>query len=102
MRIERFKEFYKLSKIVWSAHGVQRLQECDISISDVGKCIMNGEIIEEYNEEAPAKSSALIYGKVNGKVLHIVLGIDEEQIYFVTGYIPDKSKFNDDLRTRRK
>ena len=102
MKIERFRELYKIHRILWSSHGLQRLQERDISIDDVGTCIMTGEIIEEYNSEPPAKPSVLIYGEVNGKVFHIVLGIDDEQIYFVTAYIPNRIKFNNDLKTRRE
>ena len=29
-------------------------------------------------------------------------GIDDEQIYFVTAYVPNTDKFEEDLKTRRK
>lgn len=102
MNISDFQKFYNLNKIVWSTHGLARMQERDISIEDVGNCILHGEIIEEYVEEPPAKSSALLFYKNNDRVIHVVLGIDDEQIYFVTAYIPNTDKFEEDLKTRRK
>lgn len=102
MKISDFQNFYKLNKIVWSTHGLARMQERDISIADIGNCILNGEIIEEYTEEPPSKSSALLFYKNENKAIHVVLGIDEEQIYFVTAYIPTSDKFEEDMKTRRK
>ena len=63
---------------------------------------MNGEIIEEYPDDYPYPS-ALIFGrKLAGEIIHVVCGIGEENLYFITAYEPNKEKFMDDLRTRRK
>lgn len=103
MYIESFRKLYSDGKIKWSSHGLVRMQERDITIDDVANCILNGEIIEEYIEKPPAKDSVLIYGKtLSNKVIHIVLGIDSESIYFVTAYFPTLEKFEEDLKTRRK
>ena len=61
------------------------------------------KIIESYLEEPPAKSSVLIYGSTqDNKVIHIIVGFDDEQLYFVTAYYPNTDKFENDLKTRRK
>ena len=74
MYIESFRKLYSDGKIKWSSHGLVRMQERDITIDDVANCILNGEIIEEYIEQSPAKDSVLIYGKtLSNKVIHIVL-----------------------------
>ena len=39
------------SKILWTQHGLQRMQERDISRADVKHGIETGEIIEEYPDD---------------------------------------------------
>ena len=103
MNIDNLKQLYRCGNIKWSTHGLVRMQERGITIDDVGNCILNGDIIEEYIEKPPAKDSVLIYGKtLSNKALHVVMGIDNEQIYFVTAYFPTLEKFENDLKTRRK
>ena len=102
MEINDFKKFCIEWKIRWTTHGLARLQERNISVADVKNCIINGEIIEEYPTDFP-NPSALIFGKsLQEKILHVVCGIDENILYFVTAYEPTTEKFLEDLRTRRK
>ncbi len=99
--IDNFKKFCTEGKILWTSHGLARLQERDISVDDVKNCIMNGEIIEEYPEDFP-NPSALIFGKtLQEKIIHVVCGIDESFLYLITAYIPTTEKFFEDLKTRR-
>ena len=102
MNISNFKLFCAEGKILWTAHALERLQERDISVADVKSCIMNGEIIEEYPDDFP-HPSALIFGcDLNGKIIHVVCGIDENFLYLITAYVPTAGKFLDDLKTRRR
>ena len=39
---------------------------------------------------------------VNNRILHIVAGCDNINIYIITAYYPDTKKFENDLKTRRK
>ena len=101
MDINNFKKFCSERKIRWTAHGLARLQERNISVSDVKNCIMNGEIIEEYPKDFP-HPSCLIFGKnLHEKILHVVCGTDENFLYLITAYYPTTEKFLEDLRTRR-
>ncbi|MCI8433448.1 MAG: DUF4258 domain-containing protein, partial [Lachnospiraceae bacterium] len=45
MNIEIIQSLYRTAKIKWSTHCLERMQERDISIDDIGDCIMSGEII---------------------------------------------------------
>ena len=102
MDINDFKKFCACGKILWTAHALERLQERDISVDDVKNCIMNGEVIEEYPNDFP-NPSALIFGcALDGKILHVVCGIDENFLYLITAYVPTTEKFFDDLKTRRQ
>ena len=102
MDINSFKKLCAEGKLLWTSHGLGRLQERNISVGDVKNCIMNGEIIEEYPDDFP-NPSALIFGcDLNEKIIHVVCGIDEKFLYLVTAYIPTTKKFLDDLKTRRQ
>ena len=61
MNIEDLKKFLNMSKIKWSVHCFERMQERDISRADVKNCILNGEIIEDYPNDFPYPS-CLIFG----------------------------------------
>lgn len=48
------------------------MQERDISRADVKKCVLEGEIIEDYPEDFP-HPSCLIFGyTINDKIIHVV------------------------------
>lgn len=90
------------SRIIWTQHCLERMQERDISRADVKNGILTGEIIEEYPDDYP-HPSCLIFGyTINNRILHIVAGCDTINIYIITAYYPDTKKFEEDLKTRRK
>ena len=90
------------SRIIWTQHCLERMQERDISRADVKNGILTGEIIEEYPDDYP-HPSCLIFGyTINNRILHIVAGCDSINIYIITAYYPDTKKFEEDLKTRRK
>ena len=90
------------SNIKWAKHCLERIQERDISISDVESCLQTGEIIEYYPDDFP-HPSCLIYGHTKeNKILHIVVGSDGNTIFFITAYFPSTDKFEKDLKTRKE
>lgn len=102
MNIELIKDLYIKSKIKWSTHCLERMQERDISINDVENCIISGEIIEDYPDDFP-HPSCLIFGYTIGKdILHVVVGTDNTILYIITAYYPNTKKFMEDLKTRRE
>lgn len=102
MQIEQVKEYIDKKEIKWSVHCLERMQERDISRADVKKCIETGEIIEDYPEDFP-NPSCLIFGyTIDEKVLHVVVGMDENSLYIITSYFPNTMKFEDDLKTKRR
>ena len=102
MNIELVKDLYTHSKIKWSIHCLERMQERDITIDDVGNCIMSGEIIEDYPIDFP-HPSCLIFGyTIKNTVLHVVVGTDGTTLFIITAYYPNTQKFMEDLKTRRE
>lgn len=69
---------------------------------DIEKALLNGEIIEEYENDYPYPS-CLVYGiNLNNKVIHIVCGLNEIELWIITAYYPDNIKWEDDLKTRKE
>lgn len=102
MQIDKIKELCNQAKIRWSAHCLERMQERDISRSDVKNCLANGEVIEDYPDDFP-HPSCLIFGyTVDNKVIHLVVGSDGQYVYIITAYFPNAIKFEDDLKTRKE
>lgn len=102
MNLLEIQEFCNMSKIRWSQHCLERMQERDISIKDVKNCILFGEIIEEYPDDFP-NPSCLIFGyTINNNVIHVVVGKDEEYICIITAYYQSTDRFKNDLKTRRE
>ena len=102
MDLELCRRLCLESKIIWTQHCLERMQERDISRADVTNGIQTGEVIENYPDDYP-NPSCLVFGyTVNGRILHIVVGCDMINIYIITAYYPDTSKFENDLKTRKK
>lgn len=102
LKIETIKEFIRTGKIRWTNHCVVRLFQRNISQEDIENALLNGEIIEEYENDYPYPS-CLVYGiNLNNKVLHVVCGANETEFWIITAYYPDNIKWKDDLKTRKE
>ena len=104
MDIKQLQTLYNASdsNIKWAKHCLERMQERDISINDVESCLQTGEIIEEYPDDFP-HPSCLIFGHTKeNRILHIVIGSDGINLYFITAYFPNTDKFEKDLKTRKE
>lgn len=102
MNLKVLQDLCADSKLIWTQHCLQRMQERDITRADVKNGIKTGEIIEAYPDDFP-NPSCLIFGyTVKGSILHVVAGCDNINVYIITAYYPDTSKFELDLKTRRK
>ena len=64
MNFDKLKELCRLSRIKWSKHALERMQERNIRRDDVKNCIMHGEI-------------------------HVVVSCNGENVGLITAYFPD-------------
>jgi len=101
--IASIRDAFSEGQVEWRQHALVRLLERNISREDIGKIVEKGEIIEEYHPSG-GLPSCLIFGKVKGKVYHVVIGWNdlEKMAYVVTVYTPNLKHFEEDLKTRRK
>ena len=88
-------------RIFWQRHALVRMLERGISRQMVKTCILEGTIIERYNDDKPLPS-VLVLGFPEGP-LHVVAAYDktERTGYIITAYRPDDRHFEADFTTRR-
>ena len=60
MNLEIYQKLCAESKILWTQHCLQRMQERDISRADVKNGIATGEIIEDYPDDFPNPSCLML------------------------------------------
>ncbi len=99
--IDDIKSINKYDNYIVTKHGWKRSMERGISLSIIHDSIECGEIIENYDDDEPFPS-CLILGYYNGKPVHIVLSVNECQIFIITAYYPDLSRWKEDYRTRKE
>lgn len=83
-------------------HAAKRLEQRNISISDVISCILDGEIIEQYLDDYPHPSCLILGFSVKQKNIHVVVGSNLETIWVITAYYPDLNKWEQDFRIRKE
>lgn len=102
LNINRIRELVTNKQIRWTNHVVIRLLQRNISQKDVEYALLNGEIIEEYENDYPYPS-CLVYGiSINNEVIHVVCGAGKEELWIITAYYPNNNEWNDDMKTRKE
>lgn len=88
--------------VIFRLHAVQRMFERNISTENVRRVLSEGVVIEEYPDDTPYPSR-LILGWCEGRPIHVVVAINEEDssVIVVTVYEPDQEKWDADLSRRR-
>ena len=102
MKEDTIKEMVKTGNIRWTNHVLIRLLQRNITQTDIENALLNGEIIEEYENDYPYPS-CLVYGlNLNNEVLHIVCGITQTELWIITAYYPDDTECEKDFKTRKE
>ena len=102
LNINAIQQMVKDGKIRWTNHIILRLFQRNITQKDIENDLLNGEIIEYYENNYPYPS-CLVYGiNLNNEVLHIVCGANKTELWIITAYYPDNLKWKNDLKTRKE
>ena len=101
INIETLRKYYEQDRIIISIHAQERLRQRGIKQKDIRKCIIAGEIIEQYPDDFPFPSCLIFGYSENGGVIHVVVSDEGTLGRIITAYIPNTEKFEEDLKTRR-
>jgi len=93
LKIKWIQERIKKDEYYFSEHGDRERQEEDLTIKEIEEAILDGRILEEY-EDAGRGVSCLVVGFTEaGKPLHVVCGLRRDWLVLITVYIPKAPKF---------
>ena len=102
INIETIKEQVGRRNIIWTKHCLNRLNQRNISISDVKRAISNGRIIECYANDYPYPSCLILGKGKNNRNIHMVCSVCQGFVCMITAYYPDTNKWEKDMETRRE
>ncbi len=97
----KWQDVMEIGIIEWRKHALERMLQRNISRTEVKDALIQGEIIEEYEDDKPFESALFL--RITSKPLHVVASIDivNHIIYVITAYRPDSDNFKNDFKTRR-
>jgi len=104
------QEFLKLvrekaeQKLLFLTHALRQMMRADrmISTSEVKNLIFEGEIIEEYPEDARGHSCLMLGYGDGARRLHVVCSPKDEYLAIITAYVPGADQWNEDYKSRRR
>ena len=93
-----------IKRLLFLPHAVRQMSRPDrmITSKEIRKIIENGEIIEDYPEDARGHSCLILgYGN-DDRPIHVVCSPREDYLAIITAYLPDPSQWGNNFRIRKK
>ncbi len=86
-----------------TVHGLQEATGDEIAIADIRDAIMdqNGEILEDYPDDARGPSCLILAWMADERPLHVVVSHPPE-VAVITAYVPDRDRWVDFRKRRRR
>lgn len=101
MKIESVRQRWSKGQWVITAHALKRMGLRRITMDEITKVILEGEIIEDYPDDKPFPS-CLIMGYIrDGFPLYVVVALGKK-VYVITAHWLDPSKWLDPKTRREK
>lgn len=87
------KKCVQKGEYYFSKHGDQERQNDNLTVIEVEEAILNGIIIEQYQDTGRGESCLVAGFTLAGKPIHVVCGKRGNWIVIITVYIPRPPKF---------
>jgi hypothetical protein len=100
--IESIQAMYLGQAVQLTRHFHDRVKERSIKYADVRSAVMNGEIIEQCLDDVPNPSIIILGQNLEGKPLHVVVGVDDDKLWLITAYYPAPDMWETDCKTRKE
>jgi hypothetical protein len=90
-------------RILYLPHAVRQMAQPErmISTADVRAVIADGEVIEDYRDDARGHS-CLMLAFVADHPLHVVCVPKDDYLVIITAYLPSNQEWEDNYRKRKK
>ena len=91
--IEWIKSKIRNGEEFFSRHADQERQKDNLTIAEVREALLNGTILDQYEDTGRGESCLTVGFTNQGKPVHIVCGERKEKVVIITVYIPSPPKF---------
>jgi hypothetical protein len=90
-------------KLLFLPHAVRQMSRPDrmISVQEVRRVVLRGEIIENYPEDARGHSCLILGAGEAGRRIHVVCAPRPEYLAIITAYLPEAGEWDREFRIRR-
>lgn len=100
--ISEIKKLIEAGRYEITLHALKRLDQRQITISELKESILSGVVVETYPEDKPLPS-CLVMGKIRGGFpLYAVCGLGQDKVYIITAHWMDPAKWLDPATRREK
>ncbi len=99
---KKIKSLIDKNKIFFKKHAIKRMLERDIFLKDINECFKQFEIIEEYYYKNSLTLFLILYKTKDKKPLHVLIALNDDKLWIITCYFPDKNLWDNSFRKRRK
>ena len=91
-------------RILFSQHAVRQMARPDrmISTSEIRQVLEQGEVIEDYPDNAGGHSCLIMGNGIGGRPVHIVCSPKDQYLAVITAYLPTQDEWSDNFRVRMK
>jgi len=91
------------TSIQFSGHAITKIFQRALSKNAIREIIAEGEVIADYPDDCPYPSY-LLCGYCGDEPIHIVVAQDKRsgRCFVVTAYKPDRDKWSEDFKSRRR
>ena len=93
MKIDWIQKCVKNEKYYYSKHADQERTNDNLTFSEIEEALLNGFILENYEDTGRGKSCLIAGFTKKGKPLHVCCGQREYWLVIITIYIPTPPKF---------
>ncbi len=90
-------------RILYLPHAIQQMSRGDrmISTGEVEIVVENGELIEEYPDDARGHSGLVLGFVIDKNPIHVVCAPKDEYLAIITAYRPDNECWSVDFKRRQ-
>jgi hypothetical protein len=90
-------------RILYLPHAIKQMARPDrmITVQEIRRAVMRGEVIEEYPEDARGVSCLMLGTGSDNRKLHVVCAPKKDYLAIITAYLPDPREWDTECRSRR-
>ena len=91
-------------RILYLPHAIRQMSRFDrmITVQEVRRIVMRGEIIEDYPHDVRGHSCLLLGAGYLGRSVHVVCAPKPGFLAVITAYLPEAHEWDAEFRIRRR